>query len=161
MKKRIPLRCYQCDSHSLGNWKQLYNPNMTGEVAVGGAAARSLDRNVTPASVCVCERAACVQPLLGNGYRVVELRDGQHVATPTSAEEFVMIHILNIAKEEEGPGYDVLVEWDGYDRNDNSTWETLSAMLKEDTDLVKRELRELNLSSDIKRELKEQYRVDL
>lgn len=73
-----------------------------------------------------------------------------------------MIHILAIAKEEEGgPGYDVLVEWDGYDKHDQSTWETLSAMLEEDAELVKRELRELDLSLEVVSRLHEYYGIEL
>lgn len=158
--KGIPLLCFKCRSLNLGNWKRLHNPSA--QVPVGGAAARALDRNVTPSSVCVCKREACLQPFLDLGYNVVDTRDGPQGVPPTSSEEFVMIHILSIAKEEKGgPRYDVLVEWDGYDKNDHSTWETLSAMLEEDAELVKRELRELNLSEGVAKELHGQHGIEL
>lgn len=163
-KRGIPLRCYQCASHNLGNWRRLHNPNKPGKVRVSGATARSVDAKVAPASVCVCEREACVQPFLGSGYAIVDTRDGLHDAAPDQpkAEEFIIGGILAIAKEEdEGPGYDVLVEWVGYPKDD-STWETLSAMLDEDAELVKRELRGLeDLSWEVRRELSEKYGFEL
>ena len=81
-------------------------------------------------------------------------------AAPTSSEEFVMQDILKIRKKQDEDEYHVLVEWEGYDR-DASTWETLSAMLEEDAELVKTGLRGLNLSWRTKEELNEQYGIEL
>ena len=83
-----------------------------------------------------------------------ELKDVfQHAFTQG---EFEMAAIVDMSEAEEGPGYDVEVEWVGFEKSEN-TWEALSKIWDASPQFVKSELRKLGLSKRVRAELKKQY----
>ena len=83
-----------------------------------------------------------------------ELKDVfQHAFTQG---EFEMAAIVDMSEAEGGPGYEVEVEWVGFEKSEN-TWEALSKIWDASPQFVKSELRKLGLSKRVRAELKKQY----
>ena len=87
-----------------------------------------------------------------------ELKDVfQHAFTQG---EFEMAAIVDMSRADEGPGFDVEVEWVGFDKSEN-TWEALSKIWDASPQFVKSELRKLGLTRAVREELKRQYGIVL
>ena len=67
-----------------------------------------------------------------------------------------MAAIVDMSEAEGGPGYEVEVEWVGFEKSEN-TWEALSKIWDASPQFVKSELRKLVLSKRVRAELKKQY----
>ena len=74
--------------------------------------------------------------------------------------EFEMAAIVDMSPAEDGPGFDVEVEWVGFGQEEN-TWEALSKIWDSAPAFVKSELRKLGLSRVVKLQLKRQYGIVL
>ena len=74
--------------------------------------------------------------------------------------EFEMAAIVDMSVAEDGPGFDVEVEWVGFDKEEN-TWEELSKMWDAAPQFVKSELRRLGLPKKVRAQLKQQYGIAL
>eukprot|EP00752_Nemacystus_decipiens_P002231 g2116.t1 len=72
--------------------------------------------------------------------------------------EFEMAAIVDMSEAEEGPGFDVEVEWVGFDKSEN-TWEALEKIWNASPQFVKSELRKLNLRKAVRAELKKQHGI--
>ena len=71
-----------------------------------------------------------------------------------------MAAIVDMSEADEGPGFDVEVEWVGFDKSEN-TWEALAKIWNASPQFVKSELRKLGLRKAVRAELKKQYGVVL
>ena len=60
-----------------------------------------------------------------------------------------MAAIVDMSVAEDGPGFDVEVEWVGFDKEEN-TWEELSKMWDAAPQFVKSELRRLGLPNKVR-----------
>ena len=74
--------------------------------------------------------------------------------------EFEMAAIVDMSPAEDGPGFDVEVEWVGFGQEEN-TWEALSKIWDSAPAFVKSELRKLVLSLVVQLQLKRQYDIVL
>ena len=74
--------------------------------------------------------------------------------------EFEMAAIVDMSVAEDGPGFDVEVEWVGFDKEEN-TWEESSKMWDATPQFVKSELRRLGLPKKVRAQLKQQYGIAL
>ena len=74
--------------------------------------------------------------------------------------EFEMAAIVDMSEAEDGPGFDVEVEWVGFDKSEN-TWEALSKIWDASPQFVKSELRKLGLKKAVRAQLKAQYGIAL
>jgi len=74
--------------------------------------------------------------------------------------EFEMAAIVDMSEAEEGPGFDVEVEWVGFDKSEN-TWEALAKIWNASPQFVKSELRKLGLRKTVRAALKKQYGIVL
>ena len=71
-----------------------------------------------------------------------------------------MAAIVDMSDAEEGPGFDVEVEWVGFDKSEN-TWEALSKIWNASPQFEQSELRKLGLKKTVCAELKKQYGIVL
>ena len=83
-----------------------------------------------------------------------------HITIPFKQGEFEMAAIVDMSEAEDGPGFDVEVEWVGFDKSEN-TWEALSKIWDASPQFVKSELRKLGLKKAVRAQLKEQYGIAL
>ncbi len=74
--------------------------------------------------------------------------------------QFEMSALVDMAEAEQGSGYDVQVQWVGFE-DDEDTWEPLSKIWDAAPQFVKRELRKMGLKRDVRSMLKQHYGIAL
>ena len=74
--------------------------------------------------------------------------------------QFEMSGLVDMAEADDGDGYDVQVQWVGFE-DDEDTWEPLSKIWDAAPQFVKRELRKMGLTRAVRSKLKQCYGITL